>query len=270
MRKIYLTILLILFVSCAYADTIFLKSGKTVSGTIVEETDRYWRIDVADGLSLRYYTDEIARIERTASPRQKIFTIAPNPLIMSGQPQPEPEEAVSAKDAVSTEIESAKKQVQPTEAQQLAGYSKESSPEDKKGIEDASNTYLSLVCQGLLEDTVALNDQLRKLSTVVDVASTNEYKLFRNILEQARSNKAQSAKADWKEEDIKNEFLKSHIIGFQRKYLADSSVVNSDFQIVKVAVSDDQTQAVALIKAKGKSLQLKLHKINQTWLIYSF
>ena len=49
---------------------LLLKSWKKVDGTIVEETDEYYKID-ADGMILTYYEDEILRIEKGATSEEE-------------------------------------------------------------------------------------------------------------------------------------------------------------------------------------------------------
>ncbi|MCK4882867.1 MAG: hypothetical protein KAS92_07570 [Candidatus Omnitrophica bacterium] len=71
MKKIFLVaVFIILFSTAARADMLLLKSGKKVDGTIVEETDEYYKID-ADGMVLTYYEDEILRIEKGAAPEEE-------------------------------------------------------------------------------------------------------------------------------------------------------------------------------------------------------
>jgi hypothetical protein len=49
--------------SWAYADQIYLKSGRIVQGTIVEQTSDQIKIDI-DGFVLSYYLDEVDKIEK--------------------------------------------------------------------------------------------------------------------------------------------------------------------------------------------------------------
>jgi hypothetical protein len=53
---------LFLGVSSVYAETIVLKSGKTVEGKIIEKTDKYIKIDF-QGVPLTYFIDEIESID---------------------------------------------------------------------------------------------------------------------------------------------------------------------------------------------------------------
>lgn len=54
-----------LFILQSRAETIILKSGKTVEGTIVENADTYVKIDTG-GIALSYYFDDIATINGKA------------------------------------------------------------------------------------------------------------------------------------------------------------------------------------------------------------
>ncbi|MFA6281264.1 MAG: hypothetical protein WCY05_02020 [Candidatus Omnitrophota bacterium] len=54
--------LMFLFISSSvFAETIVLKSGKTVEGKILEQTDKYIKVDI-EGISITYYLDEIQSI----------------------------------------------------------------------------------------------------------------------------------------------------------------------------------------------------------------
>ncbi len=53
---------LLFFVGYVSAETIYLKNGRSVTGTIIEKTDRQIKIDI-DGFPLTYYLDEVDRIE---------------------------------------------------------------------------------------------------------------------------------------------------------------------------------------------------------------
>ena len=77
MRKLFSVIFLISFLtSTAFADTVYLKNGKSVSGKIIERTDQYIKLDF-DGTSLTYWTDEIETIqqESTYSPEEVVETV---------------------------------------------------------------------------------------------------------------------------------------------------------------------------------------------------
>lgn len=58
---IFLPVFLIV-ISCVFAETILLKSGKTIDGKIVEKTDKYIKIDF-DGIPLTYYFEDIQSID---------------------------------------------------------------------------------------------------------------------------------------------------------------------------------------------------------------
>ena len=72
-RKVFIffdiVILLFLLISYSFAETITLKSGRTVKGKVIEKTNKYVKIDF-QGVSLTYFLDEIENIdgEKTASP----------------------------------------------------------------------------------------------------------------------------------------------------------------------------------------------------------
>lgn len=65
MEKKKVSILILMICMCfsvaASAETIVLKSGKTVEGKILEKTDKYIKIDF-EGVSLTYSIDEVERI----------------------------------------------------------------------------------------------------------------------------------------------------------------------------------------------------------------
>lgn len=66
MKKKRLTILLLTISLClsvsVFAETIILKSGKTIDGKIIERTDKYVKIDFY-GVPLTYFLDEIDKVE---------------------------------------------------------------------------------------------------------------------------------------------------------------------------------------------------------------
>jgi hypothetical protein len=53
---------LFLSFTCSYAETIVLKSGKTVEGKLIEKTDKYIKIDF-QGVPLSYFLDEVDSID---------------------------------------------------------------------------------------------------------------------------------------------------------------------------------------------------------------
>jgi len=66
-KKLYYSVCLISAVFATitpalFADTITLKSGRTVEGKIIEKTDKYVKIDL-QGIELTYFIDEIEKIE---------------------------------------------------------------------------------------------------------------------------------------------------------------------------------------------------------------
>jgi len=67
MKKFFSVIFLICFLtSTAFADTVYLKNGRSVSGEIIERTDEYIKLDF-DGTSLTYWTDEIETVQRESA-----------------------------------------------------------------------------------------------------------------------------------------------------------------------------------------------------------
>ena len=58
---ILLLTLSLCFSGSAFADTVILKSGKTIEGKIVEKTDEYVKIDFM-GVVLTYYIDQIEKV----------------------------------------------------------------------------------------------------------------------------------------------------------------------------------------------------------------
>ncbi|MDD5584597.1 MAG: hypothetical protein PHV55_06055 [Candidatus Omnitrophica bacterium] len=70
-----------LTLSSAYAETVILKSGKTVEGKIIEKTGEYVRLNFC-GVDLKYYLEEIASIDEKPIKTEPL----PQP---AAQPQPE-------------------------------------------------------------------------------------------------------------------------------------------------------------------------------------
>lgn len=76
-RKRFVILLLVLslyFPVLAFAETIYLKSGKTVEGEILEKTDKYIEIDF-QGVPLTYYFDEIESIDDETDTKESIKNI---------------------------------------------------------------------------------------------------------------------------------------------------------------------------------------------------
>ena len=64
--KKYLCIVAMLFLSSlSYADTIILKSGKTIEGEIIEKTDEYIKLEF-DGMPVTYFLDDVDSIDAEA------------------------------------------------------------------------------------------------------------------------------------------------------------------------------------------------------------
>ena len=54
------------FLSLGFGQTIILKSGQKVEGKIIEQTDKYVKLDF-QGVELIFYSDEISSIEQASS-----------------------------------------------------------------------------------------------------------------------------------------------------------------------------------------------------------
>lgn len=63
----FVCIFLFLFPSNVRSETILLKSGKSVEGTIKERTDKFIIVDVGLGFPITYYLDEIKQVEGEAA-----------------------------------------------------------------------------------------------------------------------------------------------------------------------------------------------------------
>ena len=62
-KKIILLFLPFLFIaSLAFAETIQLKSGKTVEGNVIDKTGKYIKVDIGVGIPIIYFFDEISTI----------------------------------------------------------------------------------------------------------------------------------------------------------------------------------------------------------------
>jgi predicted esterase len=60
---IMLLVMSLFFPFAAFAETVILKSGKTVEGKIIEETDNYVKLETLEGQSLYFYRNIIASIK---------------------------------------------------------------------------------------------------------------------------------------------------------------------------------------------------------------
>ena len=78
MRKLFSVFFLICFLtSTAFADTVYLKNGKSVSGKIIEKTDDYIKLDF-DGTSLTYWADEIETIQQESTYSSEEIIVVPS------------------------------------------------------------------------------------------------------------------------------------------------------------------------------------------------
>ena len=62
MKYTIITVILLVFVSACFAETIVLKSGEKIEGKIFERTDKYIKLDF-EGLLITYFFDEIKSID---------------------------------------------------------------------------------------------------------------------------------------------------------------------------------------------------------------
>lgn len=72
-------ILLGLCVREVFAETLYLKNGQVIEGTVTERKSHLIKIDTGLGLSVPYYRDEIERIEGPVEEEQKSPVPAPEP-----------------------------------------------------------------------------------------------------------------------------------------------------------------------------------------------
>lgn len=66
MKKIILILVLLALPLMCFAETIVLKSGKTVEGKIIERTDQYVKIEF-QGIGLTYFLEDVESIDGIAS-----------------------------------------------------------------------------------------------------------------------------------------------------------------------------------------------------------
>lgn len=66
--------------SLVLADEVVLKSGQKLEGRIVEQTDKYIRIDTGIGMSVTYYRDEIDRIDALDGQKLPVPSHSTTPL----------------------------------------------------------------------------------------------------------------------------------------------------------------------------------------------
>lgn len=67
MKRLSLILAVIFFSASAHAETIQLKSGKTITGKIIEQTDQMIKIDPGVGVGITYFRDDIENIVDTPS-----------------------------------------------------------------------------------------------------------------------------------------------------------------------------------------------------------
>jgi hypothetical protein len=284
MKKFYLTfIFLLLFISLAFADTIYLKSGKIIQGTISEYTDKYIKINIGQGVELHYYFNEIDKVERGPASETKVFQLKPSPLLNT-QPQPELKTEAPDKNKQTPEIDKQSNITQPTEknpseilpVQQkltdkyLVNYGKSVlvNPKDLETIEKTISGYLNLVSQPLPKQTPASKELIDKFKQVVDVENMPAYNFLKKTLEQQKSNDfkfGQGQDAD----SLQINVLTSEIIRFQSTYKTITRLEINDFKIKQINFPETNIDCTAVVSFKDNILRFKLHNINSRWLIYS-
>ncbi|GEM_PF-6089668 len=227
-------IFLFFSVSLAYSDEVFLKSGKRVRGKIIEETNSFLRLDVGSGVQLRYYFDEIKKIQRDVpEPGNKLFELKAVPIM-------------------------------PAPRQESGNLTSQS--ENWKTIEKVINNYLSLVTKPLPLDPNLRKQVFERLAAVEDLNSMSSFLLFRQTVEKAQS-KGSGKQAGVAA--IREKFLESQIAQFQASYPVGEGLDNKSFKTVDIELSGNQAQAIATVSYKAGFLRFKLHKTNSVWSIYS-
>lgn len=90
-KTFFLSLLLTIICSPVFAETIHLKNGKTVSGTIADRSDKSIKITV-DGMNMTYFADEIADID--GAPMQTATAATPAVVTPAAAPVAAQEEPV--------------------------------------------------------------------------------------------------------------------------------------------------------------------------------
>ncbi len=276
MKKIYYSlIVLIIFTPLAFADTIYLKSGKEVKGKIIEESYKYVRVEVG-GIILRYYLDEIDKVQKEVSPQAEVFTLKPSPLIT---PQGQ-QENIEAKPQVNSEVvtkpqtESAETQTSPQKPSsetpesppKISTYNTTADAKDKLEIERIVKEYLNLVSKPLPKEKQEKKQRLQQLANILDLNNMPAFLLFKEILEQEAQKHYRVVEEGGSAED---KFLESDILGFQKKYITENKLNIEDFKITGIYFSKERDQATAVINIKDKVMTLKLQKKDSGWIINS-
>ena len=245
MKRFTATIIfLFAFASFAYPDEVFLKSGKVVQGKIIEQTNSFLRLDVGSGIQLRYYFDEIKKIQRDdAAPGPKLFELKSAPLLPVKQKQ------------------ETNKVPEQTPVNNLT-----TKAQDLRDVERVVNNYLSLIAKPLPADPKLRKQLFEQLAALEDLDSMASYLLFRQTIERAQRNSSgkQAGAAS-----IREKFLEAQIGAFLARYPVDAGAASRSFQISDIELSNNQDQAIATVKYKVDSIRFKLHKINSKWSIYS-
>ncbi|MDD4955165.1 MAG: hypothetical protein PHP17_03905 [Candidatus Omnitrophica bacterium] len=77
MKKIFLILIMVLAAQLSFAETIKLKSGKSVTGKIVEKNDKSVKVDI-EGVPVTYYLDAIESIDGKALSINPVTTALPS------------------------------------------------------------------------------------------------------------------------------------------------------------------------------------------------
>ena len=78
-RRLFLMVALCMICGAAHADTVHLKNGNTIEGTVIEKTSDGIKVDIG-GVTLTYYSDEIASIDaadKAGAPSEPAAALAP-------------------------------------------------------------------------------------------------------------------------------------------------------------------------------------------------
>ncbi|MEW6008838.1 MAG: hypothetical protein AB1629_04305 [Candidatus Omnitrophota bacterium] len=273
MKKIYfIFVFFTIFVPLCFADTIYLKSGKEVKGKIIEESDKYVRVEV-NGIILRYYLDEINRIQKEISPEKETFTLKPSPLIVPSETgeKIEPETQTVSETKITDVPRTQPIEVQPgleaTEPEPtLPLLDTDINSEDDLAVERIVKEYLSLVIKPLPEEKEEKKKRLQQLADTLDLNNMPTFKVFKQISAQDVQKKYKASDEAGSTED---KFLESDILGFQKKYLTSTTASVDDFKIVGIYFSKERDQTTAIVNMNDKTITFKLQKHGTDWVINS-
>jgi len=181
-RKIILFFLFIcLTTSFSFAEDIYLDSGNKVSGTIVEKTDDYIKVDTGIGIPVTYYTDEILVIQDESLPapakaKQKVHsTNLSNTVIERPDPKAPEEIQATGENTIENNVDR-KEAVQET----LDRYTDAGKQQLKAVKDEVSNIMNKLGGKTPVEESF-LDEQTDK---TFDQASKDIQKFIQGILDQ--------------------------------------------------------------------------------------